>query len=33
MTHHTPSIPCVSVTYGRDGRSTKSNVLGMRRMQ
>ena len=27
------SIPCVSVTYARDGRSTKSNALGMRPMQ
>ena len=27
------SIPCVSVTYGRDGRSTKSNALGTRPMQ
>jgi superfamily II DNA or RNA helicase len=27
------SIPCVAVTYAGDGRSTKSNALGMRPMQ
>lgn len=27
------SIPCVSVTYARDGSSTRSNELGMRPMQ
>ncbi|MBL9082525.1 MAG: hypothetical protein JNK76_12000 [Planctomycetales bacterium] len=31
MSH--PSIPSVTVTYARDGRSTKSNALGMRPMQ
>jgi len=33
MTQPQPSIPSVSVTYARDGRSTKSNALGMRPMQ
>jgi hypothetical protein len=27
------SIPSVSVTYARDGSSTRSNALGMRPMQ
>jgi len=27
------SIPSVSVTYARDGRSTKANSMGMRPMQ
>ncbi len=33
MSNSNPSIPSVSVTYARDGSSTKSNALGMRPMQ
>lgn len=33
MTTLTPSIPSVSVTYARNGSSTKANALGMRPMQ
>jgi hypothetical protein len=33
MTGETKSIPSISVTYARDGRSTKANALGMRPMQ
>ncbi|CAN5134836.1 hypothetical protein BH11PLA2_BH11PLA2_39800 [soil metagenome] len=33
MTSKAPSIPSVSVTYARNGSSTKSNALGMRPMQ
>ena len=33
MTIDTKSIPSVSVTYARNGSSTKANELGMRVMQ
>ena len=33
MTTKTTSIPSISVTYARDGKSTSSNSLGMRPMQ
>jgi superfamily II DNA or RNA helicase len=33
MNQRNPSIPSVSVTYARDGSSTRSNALGMRPMQ
>ncbi|UPK32155.1 DEAD/DEAH box helicase [Bradyrhizobium sp. 186] len=33
MTEHTKSIPAISVSYARNGASTKANALGMRPMQ
>ena len=33
MTDEKKSIPSVSVTYARNGSSTKANALGMRPMQ
>jgi hypothetical protein len=33
MTDETKSVPSISVTYARNGNSTKANALGMRPMQ
>lgn len=33
MTKDVKSVPSVSVSYARDGSSTKANALGMRPMQ
>src|SRR5690348_4595515 len=33
MTNDKKAIPSISVTYARDGASTKANALGMRTMQ
>ncbi|MBV9155310.1 MAG: hypothetical protein JO097_03555 [Acidobacteriaceae bacterium] len=33
MTTEAKSVPCISVSYARNGTSTKSNALGMRPMQ